>query len=162
MEVLAQKKPCFDKQGIAGERYIGLPLGSLTRKPVSQLLGALPVLYCPSHDRSPSPRVRRKTGNVLTTSTMPRTGRGVGMNTSKKKTQVPIEPLQEPPNPMCPCEPAAPQVETFEEKVARATRSMSPEKSRVVRLCMESSARDKRCASQCSNASGNASGRSSF
>ena len=50
---------------------------------------------------------------------------------------------------MCPCEPAAaaPQAETFEERVARATRSMSPEKSRVVRLCMESQARDKWCAS---------------
>ena len=48
---------------------------------------------------------------------------------------------------MSPCEPAAPQVETFEEKVARATRSMSPEKSRVVRLCMEADARDKCCAS---------------
>ena len=69
------------------------------------------------------------------------------MNKSKKKKQVPIEPLQEPPNPMSPCEPAAPQVETFEERVLRATRSMSPDKSRVVRLCMESDARDKRCAS---------------
>ena len=84
---------------------------------------------------------------MLTTSTMPRTGRGVGMNKSTTKKQVPIEPLQEPPNPMSPCEPAAPQVETFEEKVARATRSMSPEKSRVVRLCMEADARDKCCAS---------------
>ena len=69
------------------------------------------------------------------------------MNKPKKKKQVPIEPLQETPNPMSPCEPAAPQVETFEEKVARATRSMSPEKSRVIRLCMESQARDKWCAS---------------
>ena len=84
---------------------------------------------------------------MLTTSTMPRTPRGVGMNKSKKKKQVPIEPLQEPPNPMSCCEPAAPQVETFEEQVTRVTRSMSPEKSRVVRLCMESQARDKWCAS---------------
>ena len=76
---------------------------------------------------------------------MPRTPRGFGMNKSKKKKQVPIEPLQETPNPMSSCEPAAPQVETFEEKVARATRSMSPEKSRVVRLCMESQVRDKVC-----------------
>ena len=91
--------------------------------------------------------MRRKTGNLLTTSTMPRTGRGVGMNKSKKKEQVPVEPLQEPPNPMSCCEPAAPQVETFEEKVTRVTRSMSPEKSRVVRLCMESQVRDKVCAS---------------
>ena len=45
------------------------------------------------------------------------------------------------------CEPAAPQVETFEERVARATRSMPPEKSRVNRLCMESHERDKWCAS---------------
>ena len=79
--------------------------------------------------------------------TTPRTARGVGMNKSKNKKQVPIEPLQEPPNPMSCCEPAAPQVETFEERVARATRSMSPEKSRVVRLCIESDARDKYCAS---------------
>ena len=91
--------------------------------------------------------MRRKTGNVLTTSTMPRTGRGVGMHKSKKKEQVPVEPLQKKPNPMSCCEPAAPQVETFEERVARATRSMSPEKSRVVRFCMESHERDKVCAS---------------
>ena len=58
-----------------------------------------------------------------------------------------VEPLQETPNPMSCCEPAAPQVETFEERVARATRSMSPEKSRVVRLCIESDARDRWCAS---------------
>ena len=45
------------------------------------------------------------------------------------------------------CEPTAPQVETFEEQVTRVTRSMSPEKSGVVRLCMESQARDKWCAS---------------
>ena len=69
------------------------------------------------------------------------------MNKSKKKEQVPVEPLQEPPNSMSCCEPAAPQVETFEEKVTRVTRSMSPEKSRVVRLCMESQVRDKVCAS---------------
>ena len=48
---------------------------------------------------------------------------------------------------MCPCEPAASQVETFEERVARATRSMSSEKSRVVRLRIESDARDKWSAS---------------
>ena len=48
---------------------------------------------------------------------------------------------------MCPCEPAAPQVETFEERIARATRSISPEKRLVVRLCIESDARDKWCAS---------------
>ena len=48
---------------------------------------------------------------------------------------------------MPPCEPAAPQVETFEERVLRATRSMSPEKSRVVHLCIESGVRDKYCAS---------------
>ena len=82
-----------------------------------------------------------------TTSTMPRTGRGVGMNKSKKKKQVPVEPLQEPPAPMSCCDPAAPQVETFEEQVSRVTGSMSPEKSRVVRLCMEMQARDKWCAS---------------
>ena len=69
------------------------------------------------------------------------------MNKSKKKKQVPVEPLQEPPAPMSCCDPAAPQVETFEEQVTRATRSMSPEKSRVVRLCMEMQARDKWCAS---------------
>ena len=84
---------------------------------------------------------------MLTTSTMPRTGRGVGMNKSKKKEQVPVEPLQKKPNPMSCCEPAAPQVETFEERVARATRSMSSEKSRVVRLRIESDARDKWSAS---------------
>ena len=82
---------------------------------------------------------------MFTTSTMPRTARGVGMNKSKKKKQVPIEPLQAPPNPMSPCEPAAPQVETFEERVTRATRSMSPEKSRVVRLCIETGEHDKWC-----------------
>ena len=80
---------------------------------------------------------------MLTTSTMPRTGRGVGMNKSKKKKQVPVEPLQEPLNPMSPCEPAAPQVETFEERVIRVTRSMSPEKTRVVRLCMEYGVRNE-------------------
>ena len=67
------------------------------------------------------------------------------MNKSTKKKQVPIEPLQEPPNPMSPCDPAAPQVETFEEQVTRVTRLMSPEKSRVVRLCMESQGRDWVC-----------------
>ena len=45
------------------------------------------------------------------------------------------------------CEPAAPQVETFEEQVTRVTRSVLPEKSRVVRLCMESQVRDRVCTS---------------
>ena len=67
------------------------------------------------------------------------------MNKSKKKKQVPVEPLQEPPAPMSCCEPAAPQVETFEERVTRATRSMSPEKSRVIRLCIETEYHDKWC-----------------
>ena len=49
------------------------------------------------------------------------------MNKAKKKKQVAVEPLQEPPGPMLPCEPAAPPVETFEERVLRATRSFSPE-----------------------------------
>ena len=79
---------------------------------------------------------------MLTTSTMPRTPRGVGMNKSKKKKQVSVEPLQEPPNPMSPCDPAAPQVETLEEQVTRVTRDMSPGKSRVVRLEMELEGRD--------------------
>ena len=82
---------------------------------------------------------------MLTTSTMPRTGRGVGMNKSKKKKQVPVEPLQEPPAPMSCCEPAAPQVETFDERVSRVTHSMSPEKSRVVRLKMEMLQREEVC-----------------
>ena len=76
---------------------------------------------------------------------MPRTGRGVGMNKSKKKKQVPVEPLQEPPAPMSCCEPAAPQVETFDERVSRVTRSMSPDKSRVVRLFMEIDGREEVC-----------------
>ena len=76
---------------------------------------------------------------------MPRTGRGVGMNKSKKKKQVPVEPLQEPPAPMSCCEPAAPQVETFDERVSRVTISMSPDKSRVVRLHMEMLQRDEVC-----------------
>ena len=67
------------------------------------------------------------------------------MNKAKKKKQVAAEPLQEAPNPMCPCEPAAPPVETFEERVIRATRSMSPEKTRVVRLCMEYGIRNEWC-----------------
>ena len=48
---------------------------------------------------------------------------------------------------MLPCEPAVPhpQVETFEERVIRATRSMSPEKTRVVRLCMELGVRNEWC-----------------
>ena len=58
------------------------------------------------------------------------------MNKAKKKKQVAADPLQEAPNPMRPCEPAAPPVETFEERVVKATRSMSPEKSRVERLAM--------------------------
>ena len=76
---------------------------------------------------------------------MPRTGRGVGMNKSKKKKQVPVEPLQEPPAPMSCCEPAAPQVETFDERVSRVTRSMSPNKSWVVRLHMEMLQREEVC-----------------
>ena len=58
------------------------------------------------------------------------------MNKAKKKKQVAVEPLQEPPGTMLPYEPAVPQVETFEERVVKATRSMSPEKSRVERLAM--------------------------
>ena len=76
---------------------------------------------------------------------MPRTRRGVGMNKSKKKEQVPVEPLQEPPAPMSCCEPAAPQVETFDERVSRVTRSMSPDKSRVVRLYLEMEVRENLC-----------------
>ena len=76
---------------------------------------------------------------------MPRTRRGVGMNKSKKKEQVPVEPLQEPPAPMSCCEPAAPQVETFDERVSRVTGSMSPDKSRVTRLYMEMLERDEVC-----------------
>ena len=76
---------------------------------------------------------------------MPRTRRGVGMNKSKKKEQVPVEPLQEPPAPMSCCEPAAPQVETFDERVSRVTGSMSPGKSRVTRLYMEMLQRDETC-----------------
>ena len=76
---------------------------------------------------------------------MPRTPRGVGMNKSKKKKQVPVEPLQEPPAPMSCCEPAAPQVETFDERVSRVTGSMSPGKSRVTRLYMEMLQRDETC-----------------
>ena len=82
---------------------------------------------------------------MLTTSTMPRTRRGVGMNKSKKKKEVPVEPLQEPSNPMSCCDPAAPQVETFDERVSRVTGSMSPGKSRVVRLYMEMQGRDEVC-----------------
>ena len=76
---------------------------------------------------------------------MPRTGRGVGMNKSKKKKQVPVEPLQEPPAPMSCCKQAAPWWSTFEEQVSRVTVSMSPEKSRVVRLGMEMQGRDEVC-----------------
>ena len=47
---------------------------------------------------------------------------------------------------MSPCDPAAPQVETFEEQVTRVTGSMSPGKSRVVRLCMEADVCDQMCA----------------
>ena len=47
---------------------------------------------------------------------------------------------------MCPCEPAAPPVETFEEQVVRATCSLSPEKARVTRLCMEYGERNEICA----------------
>ena len=67
------------------------------------------------------------------------------MNKAKKK-QVAAEPLQEPPGTMLPCEPAVPQVETFEERVIRAKRSISPEKTRVVRLCMEYGRCDEICA----------------
>ena len=67
------------------------------------------------------------------------------MNKAKKKKQVAVEPLQEPPGTMLPCEPAAPPVETFEERVLRATRSFSPEKTRVVRLCMEYGVRNEWC-----------------
>ena len=67
------------------------------------------------------------------------------MNKSKKKKQVPVEPLQEPPAPMSCCEPAAPQVETFDERVSRVTRSMSPNKSWVVRLHMEMLQREEVC-----------------
>ena len=59
------------------------------------------------------------------------------MNKAKKTKQVAADPLQEAPNPMRPCEPAAPPVETFDERVVKATRSMSPEKTRVTRLCMQ-------------------------
>ena len=68
------------------------------------------------------------------------------MNKAKKKKQVAVEPLQEPPGPMLPCEPAAPPVETFEERVLRATRSFSPEKTRVTSLCMEYGERNEICA----------------
>ena len=67
------------------------------------------------------------------------------MNKSTKKKQVPVEPLQEPPAPMSCCEPAAPQVETFDERVSRVTGSMSPGKSRVTRLYMEMLQRDETC-----------------
>ena len=46
---------------------------------------------------------------------------------------------------MLPYEPAVPQVETFEERVVKATRSLSPEKTRVVRLCMEYGERNEIC-----------------
>ena len=59
------------------------------------------------------------------------------MNKAKKKKHVAADPLQEAPNPMRPCEPAAPPVETFEERVVRLTRSFSPQKTRVTRLGME-------------------------
>ena len=59
---------------------------------------------------------------------------------------VAVEPLQEPPGPMLPCEPAAPPVETFEERVVKATRSFSPEKTGVTRLCMEYGERNEICA----------------
>ena len=67
------------------------------------------------------------------------------MNKSKKKKQVPVEPLQEPPAPMSCCEPAAPQVETLDERVSRVTHSMSPDKSRVVRLHMVMLQREETC-----------------
>ena len=71
------------------------------------------------------------------------------MNKAKKKKQVAADPLQEAPNPMCPCEPAAPPVETFDERVVKATRSMSPEKTRVTRLCMEYDERIQICVLIC-------------
>ena len=46
---------------------------------------------------------------------------------------------------MLPYEPAVPQVETFEERVVKATRSLSPEKTRVTRLCMEYGERNEIC-----------------
>ena len=67
------------------------------------------------------------------------------MDKAKKKKQVASENLQEPPETMLPCEPAVPQVETFEERVIRATRSFSPEKTRVTRLCMEYGERNEIC-----------------
>tara|TARA_B100000780_G_scaffold66959_1_gene44184 strand:- start:1 stop:495 length:495 start_codon:yes stop_codon:yes gene_type:complete len=67
------------------------------------------------------------------------------MNKAKKKKQVAVEPLQEPPGTMLPCEPAAPPVETFEERVVRATRSFSPEKTKVIRLCVEYGERNEIC-----------------
>ena len=68
------------------------------------------------------------------------------MNKAKKKKHVAADPLQEAPNPMRPCEPTAPPVETFEERVVKATRSFSPEKTRVTRLCMEYGERNEICA----------------
>ena len=67
------------------------------------------------------------------------------MNKSKKKKQVPVEPLQEPPAPMSCCKQAAPWWSTFEEQVSRVTVSMSPEKSRVTRLYMEMEGREEVC-----------------
>ena len=67
------------------------------------------------------------------------------MNKSKKKKEVPVEPLQEPSNPMSCCDPAAPQVETLDERVSRVTHSMSPDKSRVVRLHMVMLQREETC-----------------
>ena len=67
------------------------------------------------------------------------------MNKSKKKKEVPVEPLQEPSNPMSCCDPAAPQVETFDERVSRVTIAMSPDKSRVVRLHLEMQQEEELC-----------------
>ena len=71
------------------------------------------------------------------------------MNKAKKKKQVAVEPLQEPPGPMLPCEPAAPPVETFEERGCSGRRALSPrsaEKTRVTSLCMEYGERNEICA----------------
>eukprot|EP00964_Phaeocystis_antarctica_P153885 scaffold122319_cov30-Phaeocystis_antarctica.AAC.1 len=66
------------------------------------------------------------------------------MSSRRRRTRA-AEPLQEPPGTMLPYEPAVPQVETFEERVVKATRSLSAEKTRVVRLCMEYGERNEIC-----------------
>ena len=78
--------------------------------------------------------MRRKTGNLLTTSTMPRTPRGVGMNKSKKKKQVPIEPLQ---NPQTQCPRAIRECSRSVQSksgLAALPASVLPEKTEVCRL----------------------------